>query len=119
MSGWRLGWRFLKRELASGEVRVLLAALALAVMAVTSVAFETERAQRALEMESNRLLGGDVLLRADSPIGDAPRSVARDLGLRMAETWTFRSMVRADQGLHLFEVRALGEGFPLRGDYKL
>ncbi len=119
MKGWRLAWRFLKRDLAAGEVRVLLAALALAVMAVTSVAFVTERAQRALAMESNRLLGGDVLLRADEPIGKVPFEVVRELGLRMAETWTFRSMVRADEGLHLFEVRALGEGFPLRGEYQL
>ena len=70
MKGWRLAWRFLKRDLAAGEVRVLLAALALAVMAVTSVAFVTERAQRALAMESNRLLGGDVLLRADDIVHD-------------------------------------------------
>ncbi len=119
MKGWRLAWRFFKRDLAAGEVRVLLAALALAVMAVASVAFVTERAQRALELESNRLLGGDVLLRADSPIGEVPREVVRELGLRMAETWTFRSMVRAGEGLHLFEVRALGEGFPLRGEYRL
>src|SRR5690606_15444720 len=44
MKGWRLAWRFFKRDLAAGEVRVLLAALALAVMAVASVAFVTERA---------------------------------------------------------------------------
>ncbi len=119
MNGWRLAWRFLKRDLAAGEVRVLLAALALAVMAVTSVAFVTERAQHALELESNRLLGGDVLLRADAPIGTAPRELAQTLKLRSAETWTFRSMVRAGEGLSLFEVRALGEGFPLRGDFVL
>jgi len=118
-NGLRLAWRFLKRDLAAGEVRVLLAALALAVMAVTAVSFVTERAQRALQLESNRLLGGDVLLRADAPIGAAPRELAQRLGLRMAETWTFRSMVRADGNLTLFEVRVLGEGFPLRGGFTL
>ncbi len=119
MTGLRLAWRFLRRDLASGEVRVLLAALALAVMAVTAVGFITERAERALALEANRLLGGDVVLRADEAIGDMPRHLARELGLRQTETWFFRSMLRSDEGLKLAEVRGLGEGFPLRGHYRL
>lgn len=119
MTGWRLAWRFLRRDLRAGEVRVLLAALALAVMAVTAVSFVTERAERALALEANRLLGGDVVLRADEAIGEAPRQLARDLGLRQTETWSFRSMLRAGEGLSLSEVRALGEGFPLRGRYRI
>ena len=117
--GWRLAWRFLRRDLRAGEVRVLLAALALAVMAVTAVTFITERAERALALEANRLLGGDVVLRADEAIGEAPRQLARELGLRQAETWSFRSMLRAGEGLNLAEVRALGDGFPLRGEYRI
>ena len=119
MTGWRLAWRFLRRDLRAGEVRVLLAAIALAVMAVTAVSFVTERAERALALEANRLLGGDVVLRADEAIGEAPRQLARDLGLRQTETWSFRSMLRAGEGLSLSEVRALGEGFPLRGRYRI
>lgn len=119
MTGLRLAWRFLRRDLASGEVRVLLAALALAVMVVTAVGFITGRAERALALEANRLLGGDVVLRADEAIGEAPRQLARELGLRQTETWSFRSMLRAGEGLTLSEVRGLGEGFPLRGHYRV
>lgn len=119
MTGLRLAWRFLRRDLRAGEVRVLLAALALAVLAVTAVAFVTERAERALALEANRLLGGDVVLRADQPIGEAPRALAARLKLDQTETWAFPSMLRAGEGLKLSEVRALGEGFPLRGHYRL
>ena len=56
----RLSWRQLRRDLASGELRVLFAALMLAVLAVTAVGFVTDRAQRALALEANRLLGGDA-----------------------------------------------------------
>lgn len=119
MTGWRLAWRFLRRDLRAGDVRVLLAAMALAVMAVTAVSFVTERAERALALEANRLLGGDVVLRSDTAIGDAPRQLARDIGLRQTETWSFRSMLRAGEGLSLSEVRALGDGFPLRGRYRI
>jgi putative ABC transport system permease protein len=119
VTGWHLAWRFLRRDLRAGEVRVLLAALALAVMAVTAVSFITERAERALALEANRLLGGDAVLRADEAIGEVPRQLARELGLDQTETWLFRSMLRAGDGLKLAEVRGLGEGFPLRGHYRI
>ncbi|MCG6116713.1 MAG: FtsX-like permease family protein [Aquimonas sp.] len=119
MKLWRLAWRFTRRDLASGEVRVLLAALMLAVAGVTAVAAITDRAERALAMEANRLLGGDAVLRADQPIGEAPRALARQLGLQVAEVQGFPSMVRAGEALRLSDIRALSEGYPLRGEFRL
>lgn len=115
----RLAWRFTRRDLASGEVRVLLAALMLAVAGVTAVAALTDRAERALAMEANRLLGGDAVLRADQPIGEGPRQLASQLGLQFAETQSFPSMVRAGDALRLSDIRALSEGYPLRGEFLL
>ena len=59
-----LAWRQLRRDLAAGDVRILIAALVLAVLAVTAVGFVTDRAERALAIEANRLLGGDAVVRA-------------------------------------------------------
>lgn len=118
-TAWRLGWRFLRRDLRAGEVRVLLGALLLAVMAVTAVGFLTDRAERALALEANRLLGGDAVLRADEPIGAAPRERARGLSLKTAQTLSFPSMLRAGQALKLSDVRALDGHFPLRGTYRV
>ena len=115
----RLGLRMLRRDLASGEVRVLLAALVLSVCAVSSVSFVTDRAGRALAIEANRLLGGDALLRADAPIADAPRQKARELGLQVAETVAFPSMLAVGEGLKLSELKAISAGFPLRGRFLL
>ena len=44
----RLAWTQFTRDLAAGEVRIMLAALVLAVLAVTAVGFVTDRAERAL-----------------------------------------------------------------------
>ncbi len=117
MNTWRLALRLLWRDLASGQVRVLLASLILAVTAVTTIGFVTDRAGRALRLEANRLLGGDALLRADEPIGDAVRDRARQLGLDQAETLQFPSMVRQGERLQLCEIRGIGAGFPLRGTF--
>jgi putative ABC transport system permease protein len=114
-----LAWRLLRRDLASGEIRVLLAALVLAVAAVTTIGFVTDRAERALALEANRLLGGDAVLRADEPIGEAPRRRAGAPGLAATEVLSFRSMARAGGEFKLSEIRALGTGFPLRGEFTL
>ena len=42
MTTLALAWRQLRRDLAAGDVRILLAALVLAVVAVTAVGFVTE-----------------------------------------------------------------------------
>jgi putative ABC transport system permease protein len=119
MNALGLAWRFARRDFAAGEVRVVLAALMLAVAAVSAVAGLTDRAERALAMEANRLLGGDAVLRADQPIGEAPRALARELGLDLAEVQSFPSMVRAGEDLRLSDIRALSEGYPLRGEFRL
>ena len=115
----RLAWRQLRRDLASGDVRILLAALVLAVMAVSSVGFVTDRAERALAMEANRLLGGDAVLRADEAITGKLRDAASAPGLKQTETLNFPSMIRAGESLRLGDLKALGKGFPLRGNFRL
>lgn len=121
MTALSLAWRQLRRDLAAGEVRILLAALALAVLAVTAVGFVTERAERALVLQANQLLGGDAVVRSRAPVAGAILDAARAPGLRSSETREFNTMVRVggdeDARLQLGDLRALGEGYPLRGTY--
>ncbi|WP_411833693.1 ABC transporter permease [Pseudoxanthomonas mexicana] len=114
-----LAWRQLRRDLAAGDVRILFAALVLAVVAVTAVGFVTDRAERALAIEANRLLGGDVVVRGDAPIEGALREAAGASGLRQTETMEFQTMIRAGEDLQLGDLRGLGEGFPLRGAFRI
>jgi putative ABC transport system permease protein len=118
-----LAWRQLRRDLAAGDIRILLAALVLAVVAVASVGFVTDRAERALAMEANRLLGGDALVRGDAPIAGAVADAADAPGLRRTQTVELDSMIRVGEGgdaqLRLGDLRALGEGFPLRGTFRI
>ena len=112
-----LAWRQLRRDVAAGELRNLFAALVLAVMAVTAVGFLTDRAERALALEANKLLGGDAVLRADEPVPEHLLQLAQAPGLRHTRTTAFASMISAGEAVQLGEVRAIGEGFPLRGTF--
>lgn len=119
MKTLRLAWRQLLRDVAAGDIRILFAALVLAVVAVTAVGFVTDRAERALAIEANRLLGGDVVVRGDAPITGVVRDAANASGLRRTETLSLDSMIRAGEQLRLGDLRALGEGFPLRGSFRI
>lgn len=119
MMALRMGARLLRRDLRSGELRVLLAALALAVMAVSSVGFVTDRAGRALDLQANALLGGDAVLRADAPIASTAREQAATLGLAHTALMSFPSMLRVGDTLRLSELRALDDGYPLRGGFRI
>lgn len=116
-SPWRLAWRQALRDLAAGEVRLLIAALALAVASVTTISFLTDRAERALALEANRLLGGDAVLRADAPLAPELRALADRPGLKAVDTVEFPSMLRVGDRFRLGELRAVGRAFPLRGSF--
>ena len=52
-----------------------------------TIGFVTDRAQRALAMEANQLLGGDAVVSSERPIEGAIAEAANATGLRQARTW--------------------------------
>ena len=123
MRSLSLAWRQLRRDLAAGEIRILLAALVLAVVAVTAVGFVTDRAERALAIEANRLLGGDAVVRSDTALKGELLQAAQAPGLKRTQTTELDTMIRVGKGedasLRLGDLRGLGEGFPLRGAFRV
>src|SRR5258708_7678841 len=115
-------FRMTLRDWRSGEVRLLVVALAVAVAALSSVAFFVDRAQRALERDAAMFIGGDLALDSDRPIDPSIGTQAGELGLQVAQTVTFPSM--AVSGLHpernvLTALKAVSSAYPLRGAIKL
>ncbi|MBL8489399.1 MAG: ABC transporter permease, partial [Rhodocyclaceae bacterium] len=119
MTTLRLTLRMLARDWRAGELNVLALALVLAVAAMTSVSFLVDRVEQALETESHQLLGGDLLLSADHPWDDQFRREAGARRLALAESALFPSMARGPEGAQLAEVKAVSEGYPLRGRLRL
>lgn len=107
------------RELRSGEVVVLLAAVALAVAALTAVGFLTDRIGRAVERQANEVLAADLRLRTPDPIPTAWHEMAADYGLRSAETQTFPSVVFAGDLSSLATIKGVSDGYPLRGQVRI
>ncbi len=123
MRALTLALRMLRRSSQAGEVGVLLAALFIAVMSVSTVGFFADRVQAALDRQAGELIAADAMVMADKPIAPRFREAAARLALQTAESATFPSMVSGDdargQGVNLAEIKAVTDGFPLRGQIRI
>ena len=120
LSFWRLVWRLLRRDWRAGELGLLAASLVVAVASLCSVAFFTDRVQRALELESHQLLGADLLLTADHPWPPRFAAEAARRGLTQARSATFPSMLMGQGDRpQLAEIKAVSPAYPLRGRLRL
>jgi len=108
--------RMLARDWRGGELSILVASLAVAVAIVTGISSFTTRLQAALEQESHRFLGADLVVSSSRPIDDRWRDEAAAQGLDSALTAEFPTMVVAgDDDMVLGSVKAVTEAYPLRG----
>ena len=116
-----LAFRLATRDWRSGELRLLLAALLLAVGAVTAVSLFVDRLQRALVAESATLLGADRVIDASRAVPQRFRELAAARGLALADVIRFPSMVSADATgrSQLASVKAVTPGYPLRGTLRV
>ncbi len=119
MSPFGLAQSTLQRNLRSGQLGVLLAALIVAVAALTSVSFFTDRVAKAVEREANVILAADLRLRATRDPGDRYLKQAEERGLASAQAVTFPSVVLAGDASNLAAIHAVTSNYPLRGELRI
>ena len=119
MNSVSYAFRTFGRELRSGEVIVLLAAVALAVAALTAVGFLTDRIGKAVARQANEVLAADLRLRSPTPVPEGWREAARRFGLQTAETQTFPSVLFAGDESVLSTIKAVSTEYPLRGKVRI
>ncbi|MCC7328481.1 MAG: ABC transporter permease [Burkholderiales bacterium] len=117
--------RLLRRDWRAGELRVLAAAVVVAVASVGTVGLFADRVKSALTMQANLLLGADLMISGDRELPAAFDESARQRGLVTTPVIRFNSMVppttRAspEASAVLSDVKAVGAGYPLRGEVVL
>ena len=115
--------RMTRRDWRAGELRFLLAALAVAVAALSAVGFFVDRMNAALERDATELLGADLLVRSDYPLRETWRAEAAARGLLSADVVSFPSMATTGstetEDTRLVAVKAVSSAYPLRGDLRL
>lgn len=105
----------LARDWKSGEIAVLVAALLVAVAALTGVGFFTDRISQAVIRQAAEVLAADLRLQGSRPPSEDYVTEARARGLATARTASFPSVVFRGEVSSLSAIRAAGPGYPLRG----
>ena len=119
MKRMTLALRLIGRDWRSGEIKILLLAVIIAVASVTSVAFFANRIQQLLELQANVLMGADQVISSDHPIGSELLSLAHQFNLRTARTISFLSMVQTNGHNQLTAIKAVSATYPLRGELRV
>jgi putative ABC transport system permease protein len=115
----RLSLLALLRDGKSGELRVLMLALLVAVSALTAVGFFTSRVSLAVDQQAGEVLAADLRLQSRAPIGREYFDLAAAAGLATAQVSTFPSVVLKGEDSALTAIRAVSSRYPLRGRLKV
>lgn len=115
----KISFRLLKQELKRGELTIMALAIILSVTAVLSLSLFSERLQSGLLERSSEFLAADRVL---SSRRDIPQEWLQEAEQRELDTaWrvVFNSMAFANDNLQLIDVKAVSDGYPLRGELKV
>lgn len=104
-----------RRDWRSGELNIIVAAMIIAVANVAVIGLLGDRVERAMNYQASELLAADLVVLQGVPPSPEWREQGTGLGLASTETVEFRSMLVAGERLQLAEVKAVAQGYPLRG----
>jgi putative ABC transport system permease protein len=116
---FKIALKLFSRELRRGELTIIMAAIALAVLTVFSLSSVTERIARNIEQKTADFIAADRRLSSNHPFDAAFIETAKQNGLNTAELVFFDSMLFANDELVLGSIKAVTEDYPLRGKVKL
>ncbi len=115
----RPGWRLFRRDLAAGELTLLLAALILAVAATTTLRFLASSLEEAIRQQAAQLVGADLVLGSTRALDPVWSKEAAARGLQQTRVLEFVSMAQQGDAFQLSSVKAVEAGYPLRGVVKV
>ncbi len=98
---------------------MLIAAVALAVGALSSVSLFADRLAGAFARDAKQLLGGDAVVVSDQPTPSSIEALAKQYGLQATSTLAFATMASAGDSAKLVALKSVQSGYPLRGNLKI
>lgn len=106
------------RDWRERDVRVLVAALIVAVATVATIALYASHLERTLVTSASAFLAGDRQLESENgqPVPQAWRDEAQQRGIATARMVEFSTMVFGAGNFQLVSVKAVSDAYPLRGE---
>ena len=119
MSIASLIFKLFARDWRSGELKVLIAALFVAVAAISSINFFSDRVEIALMEETSRFIGADLQITGPREAEEAWLQEAENRGLEIGRSLLFATVSSTETEFQLSNVRAVDTSYPLKGNLNL
>lgn len=110
-----LAWRRLRRGARSGELMILALAVAVAVASYAAVALFSDRMSKAIASQTGDTLGADLVFSSRQPLPDDFATILAATAGATTPVVVFPSVVFVGETSSLASIKAVAEGFPLRG----
>ncbi|WP_019027899.1 ABC transporter permease [Colwellia piezophila] len=111
----KLAFKLFSREFRRGELTIIFAAIALAVLTIFSLSSITERISLNIAQKSSDFIAADRRLSSNHAFDGQILIKANQFGLKTAKMLYFDSMLFANDELVLGSVKATTNTYPLRG----
>lgn len=108
--------RLFRHELKRGELTIICFAIVLAVATVFSLSGFSQQIKSALVNESNSFIASDRVLQSSRPANENILIKAQQSNLQNVQMLLFSSMAFAQDEMQLVSVKAVQNGYPLRGE---
>ncbi|MEE4245181.1 MAG: hypothetical protein V2I33_07205, partial [Kangiellaceae bacterium] len=115
MLSLNLAWKLFWRDWKSGELRVLMFALWIAIGGLTAVTALVDRIDRGMTKEAAQVLGADLVMSSPRAMDSTYQQKAEELNLATSETLRFSTVVVAGGEFNLSTIKATDSKFPLAG----
>lgn len=109
----------LLQSFRTGGLYLLIIALSLAISATTALKFSNTQVQNAVTLQAAEMLGADLVLSDQEPIQSNWLQHAEKLNLQQVFVTIFGSMAHTQDQFVMVNVKAVDEGFPLRGKLEI
>ncbi|OZG72087.1 ABC transporter permease [Hahella sp. CCB-MM4] len=119
MKSFIQSWQLWTREWRQPSFRLLWIALFIAVVTVASITAFTSRLGAVFDAGAARFLGGDQVVESSKTMPASWLEVAHEKQLQTAMTLEFPSMLNAGGQMQLVSIKAVDEGYPLKGEVNI
>lgn len=115
----KLALKLFSREFRRGELTVISAAIALAVLTVLTLSMVTERIAQSIAQKSSAFIAADRVLASNHAIDTAYITQAKQQNLETAQMVYFDTMLFANDEMQFSSVKAASNSYPLKGQLKV
>lgn len=118
-SGNKMLLRWSWREIWSGQLWPVLAAMTLIIACVVALSALAIRVEKVMTDQSRSLIAADLVFRSANPPSETFINNAQQLGVITSLQTSFATMAFSDTDLQLVSVKAVDSLYPLRGELEL